>query len=214
MKDLVKINEAGWVWPLIDQNCWNGLQNQINLYENIKPFLKGNKIMVQAGGNCGFLLSKFVPHFEHVYTFEPDPVNFYCLNQNVTEEHVIKFQCCLGKDNELVKVQQLIRPDRPHDIGGIHVNGTGFTPTLTIDQLNLPDCNLIQLDIEGYEYNALVGATKTIEKYRPVLCIEWCKKWADRYNVEQKSIEQFLNNFSYAPVATLGVDTIYKSTIK
>jgi FkbM family methyltransferase len=209
MKNLVKTNEEGWVWPLIDQNCWNGLQSQTNLYEDIKTFLKGNKIMVQAGGNCGFILSKFVPHFEHVYTFEPDPVNFYCLNQNVTEEHVIKFQCCLGNKNELVKVQQLIRPDRPHDIGGVHINGVGYTPTMTIDQLNLPDCNLIQLDIEGYEYNAILGAEQTIKKYKPILCIEWCEKWANRYNITEDNLQKLLKQWNYINVKNSGVDRIY-----
>jgi len=43
--------------------------------------------------------------------------------------------------------------------------------TIKIDDLNLkPD--LIKLDIEGYEYKALLGAVKTIKKFKPIIYIE------------------------------------------
>ena len=43
--------------------------------------------------------------------------------------------------------------------------------TIKIDNLNLkPD--LIKLDIEGYEHKALLGAAKTIKKYKPIIYIE------------------------------------------
>ncbi|MEM4396459.1 MAG: FkbM family methyltransferase [Candidatus Woesearchaeota archaeon] len=40
----------------------------------------------------------------------------------------------------------------------------------TIDSLN-EKIDLIKMDIEGYEYNAILGAEKTIKKYKPVLSI-------------------------------------------
>jgi FkbM family methyltransferase len=43
--------------------------------------------------------------------------------------------------------------------------------TIKIDNLGLkPD--LIKLDIEGYEYKALLGAAKTIKKFKPLIYIE------------------------------------------
>ena len=43
--------------------------------------------------------------------------------------------------------------------------------TIKIDNLNLkPD--LIKLDIEGYEYKALLGSVKTIKKFKPIIYIE------------------------------------------
>ena len=167
--------------------------------------------MVQAGGNCGFLLSTFTSHFNIIYTFEPDPINFYCLNQNVTSTNVIKMQCCLGNELNTVNVSQLIRPERLHDTGGVHVNGTGFIPTIILDNLNLPDCNLIQLDVEGYEFNALLGAIETIKKFKPVLCIEFCEKWLNRYNTNSENILNLLNKLNYKLVTSYGVDKIFIS---
>jgi FkbM family methyltransferase len=56
----------------------------------------------------------------------------------------------------------------------------GFTPqnarkdnvsTLTIDDLNLERANFIKMDIEGAEPQALRGAQKTLEKFKPKLAI-------------------------------------------
>ncbi len=42
---------------------------------------------------------------------------------------------------------------------------------MTIDSLNL-DPDLLQLDVEGFEENALKGAKKTIMRARPIIIIE------------------------------------------
>lgn len=200
----IKLNEFGWFWPNEDVKCWDGQKRQDNIYNDIAPFLKNKRIMLQAGGNCGYVLSKFVEHFEHIYTFEPDPVNFYCLNLNILNENVTKLQCCIGDKNELVGIFNYVP-----DIGGVHVKGSGHTPCIKIDDLNLPYCDLIQLDIEGYEYKALLGAKNTILKHHPVLCLEWCEKWANRYNVTQPELINLLTEWNYEFVANSGVDKIY-----
>jgi hypothetical protein len=120
-------------------------------------------------------------------------------------------QCCLGNESNTVNVSQLIRPERLHDIGGVHVNGTGFIPTIILDNLNLTDCNLIQLDVEGYEFNALLGAIETIKKFKPVLCIEFCEKWLNRYNTNSENVLNLLNKLNYKLVDTHGSDRIFIS---
>jgi len=209
MKNQVIIKEEKYMWPAYDENSWES-QNQFkDLHSHILPYVKNKNIMIQAGGNCGFMLDHFVEHFNVIYTFEPDPVNFYCLNQNITSPKVIKMQCCLGNNTNPVAVQQLIRPDRPNDTGGVHVNGEGFIPTIKIDNLNLPGCDLIQLDIEGYELEALLGAIDTIKKYKPVLCIEFCEKWLNRYNSNSEKIMNLLLDLGYKQVDEYGVDKIF-----
>ena len=90
MKDQVTLKNNKWVWPIIDENSWEGQNQFTDMADIVLPYVKNKNIMIQAGGNCGFLLSQFVEHFDTIYTFEPDPVNFYCLNQNITSPNVIK----------------------------------------------------------------------------------------------------------------------------
>lgn len=52
--------------------------------------------------------------------------------------------------------------------------------TILLDSLGLNKVDFIKMDIEGYEYPALVGATQTILKWKPIICIEQNKsdfKW-------------------------------------
>lgn len=209
MKNEVVVKEGGWIWPKSDESSWEGQNEYNNLAQYILPYVSNRDVMIQAGGNCGFILSTFVNHFNTIYTFEPDPINFYCLNQNVTSPNVFKIQCCLGKESTPVNTQQLDRPGRLRDTGGVHVEGQGATLTIVIDSLNLPACDLIQLDVEGYELNALLGAVNTIKKYKPVLCIEFCEKWLNRYETTSDNIETLLTELGYKYVELHGADRIY-----
>ena len=58
----------------------------------------------------------------------------------------------------------------------------------------------ITLDVEGYEINVLHGAAKTIEKYKPGISCE---------NGNGAGIPQFLAQYGYKPITTVGADTIY-----
>lgn len=211
MKQYTTLKDDKWIWPISDENSWKYQKEYNGLVNHILPYVKNKNVMIQAGGNCGYLLNTFTPHFNYIYTFEPDPINFYCLNQNVTEQNVTKIQCCLGSDHTPVRIQQLVRPDKPHDTGGVHIAGEGYTPTIKIDDLNLPSCDLIQLDIEGYELEALLGGIKTIKKYTPVLCVEFCEKWLNRYNTTSDKVLEFLKEINYVQVDKYGVDKIFIS---
>lgn len=211
MKHETILKDDKWVWPIADEASWVGQNKFKDLADKVMPYVKNKNIMLQAGGNCGFILDKFIEHFEIIYTFEPDPVNFYCLNQNITAKNVIKLQTCLGDNTQPLSTKQLIRENVPHDIGGVHVAGKGFIPTLTIDTLNLPDCSLIQLDVEGYEFKVLAGAFKTIKKFKPTLCIEFCEKWLKRYEDNFSKIYTFLDDLNYIQVDEYGMDKIFLS---
>jgi FkbM family methyltransferase len=203
--DLIcKINEK-WVWRIDDNDfgTFKALSLETELLEKVKPFLKGNKVIVQAGGNCGMQVDKFAQFFETVYTFEPDPINFHCLVNNLTYTNVIKFQCCLGNEHKMVSMVTL-----ENQIGGFYVNpDKGTIPTLRIDDLNLDNCDFIQLDVEGYQLFALMGATETIKKFKPVISVEL--EWAYRYNINETEIISFLTNLGYYKVDTYTTDYIY-----
>lgn len=202
MKHLTTLKDNKWVWPSEDKSSWDGQQPQRDLYMSLIPYVENKNIMIQAGGNCGFVLNGFVEYFNTIYTFEPDPINFYCLNQNITSPNVIKIQGCLGNNTNPVNIQPLIAEGIAHDIGGTHVSGPGLIPVFRIDDLNLPECNLIQLDVEGYELEALSGAIETIKKNKPVLCIEFFESWLNRYNTSSNQILDLLDNLGYKHISS------------
>lgn len=209
MKDLVVLKNDNWVWPKNDVTSWQGQNDSINLVDYVLPYVKDKNVMVQAGGNCGFILSQFVPYFKKIYTFEPDPVNFYCLNQNVTSTNVIKMQACVGNSKKTVQTDHLIREDRPIDIGGVHITGEGYTPTIRIDDLNLPACDLIQYDVEGYELEAILGTIETIKRFKPTVCLEFCEKWLNRYDTNSEDLLKLMKDLGYVEVSSIRVDRVF-----
>ena len=105
----------------------------------------------------------------------------------------------------------------PSDSGAYFVNGNGNIPTLLIDDLNLTECDLIMLDVEGYELHALNGAIETIKKYGPVICVEHQASWLARYNTNITEIENLLIDklgYIYATSFNTGysTDKIYVKT--
>jgi FkbM family methyltransferase len=170
-----------------------------DLPKEISECVLQRDVVVQAGGNCGFYPKQYAKLFKTVYTFEPEWLNFHCLNLNVTEPNVIKNQSCLGDKHQLVNLAI-----KEKNRGKNYINGAGILPTYCIDDLNLEVCNLIHLDIEGYEYFALRGAENTIKKCRPVIVVEMWDKLDNRFgeNINEKTM-QYLSDMKYTYIKTL-----------
>ena len=57
-----------------------------------------------------------------------------------------------------------------------------FIRQLALDEYNLPRVDFIKLDVEGMELDALEGASKTIERSRPILLVEKIKSNPEQIN--------------------------------
>lgn len=130
--------------------------------------------VVQAGGNLGIFAKYLASCFDAVYTFEPSPELFPMLCANAPEQNIVRFQAALGCTRDYVSTLRArrYRHHMPAHEGVTHVTGEGIIPTMQIDDLHLPYCDLIYLDIEGYELKALRGAQRTILTKRPAVVTE------------------------------------------
>ena len=202
MKELTDIRE-GWVWPKDDVRCWRCFQRQYNLPQSIIRHVKNKKVCIQAGGNTGVYVKQFADVFETVYTFEPETVNFYCLTENLKNcNNVETLNSFLGQQNQ--KPTNIIRYDTKKDpnTGKFKIGeDAGTIPVIAIDTLNLRSCDLIQLDIEGGEYNALLGAVETIKEFKPVICLEWFEN--------QEKLFNLLTSLNYKEIDNLQSDRIF-----
>jgi hypothetical protein len=82
---------------------------------------------------------------------------------------------------------------------------------MLIDDLNLERCDLIHLDIEGFELHALKGAVNTIQTCRPIIALEHWEEWYNRYQTSSAEIEQYLSGLGYTKFMQLtNGDRLYK----
>lgn len=131
-------------------------------------------VAVQAGGSLGLFPKRLAESFDEVHTFEPDPDLFGKLCANVRERNVKKRAVALGFSRDPVALSRRRRDTsgKPEHEGLTHVAGPGDIPQILLDDLHLPRCNLIYLDIEGHELLALRGAAETIRRCRPAIVVE------------------------------------------
>lgn len=133
---------------------------------------KNFRVAIDGGAHVGGWSIYLKEHFRRVLAFEPAPDNFECLKRNVPE--VEAYHGALTRsDVEEVRivcgprgksVSWRVTDDAEVDTIGVR----GYS----IDGLNLPHLDLLKLDIEGHEHEALLGASETIQRCRPVVIIE------------------------------------------
>ncbi len=134
----------------------------------VLPLVKEKRVCVQAGGNVGVYPLALAEPFEFVYSFEPDANNWNCMCRNVQNANVIKFQAALGAAPGLCAMTAA----ETDNCGTHKVIAGDSVEVRTIDGLGLNACDLIWLDIEGAEADAIKGAMATIEKFSPIIVLE------------------------------------------
>lgn len=172
----------------------------------------GRTACVQAGGCLGIFPKMLAAHFQTVYTFEPSVDLFPLLCLNAPEPNILKYQAALGNGGPPISTSQTRREGKEHRFpheGITHVTGEpGTVPVLTIDALQLPVCDLIVLDLEGYEMQAILGAKGTIARCRPVLMVE-INDNLPHYGYTEDQLRQTIGAMGYRQVERIHSDELF-----
>jgi hypothetical protein len=70
------------------------------------------------------------------------------------------------------------------------------------------DCDFIELDIEGSEHQAILGAERTIKKTYPVITLE-LKGLGSRYGYSDEDTIELLASWGYEIVGRVNRDVIF-----
>lgn len=211
MEDRIEFRNGYW-WPKYDYGCWNFLSKRINLPSLLSEYVKEKKVVVQAGGNAGLYTKIYSSLFDRVYTFEPEHINFHCLVRN-TGTNVIKFQACLGNEKKFVNLNETVEyfkdgKRKKFNSGSHYVSGPGIVPVLMVDDLGLDRCDLIHLDIEGYEALALLGAETTIKKYYPVIAVE-LNGHGEKFGWSDQKTTELIEGWGYRKILQTFEDIVF-----
>lgn len=180
--DLTEIRD-GWIWPKADNVAFQHIRMYLPLLKTVARYSEKRRVCVQAGGNAGMYPATLAEYYDQVITFEPDDLNFYCLTENCKKfKNIEAHKAIVGNSDCHVGLEHLPGWDGDNfcvNTGSIKVSGEGPIPQMRIDDLSLKALDFLQLDVEGYELNALRGAEKTIDKFSPVIMLECFKQGAD-----------------------------------
>jgi len=148
--------------------------------EVFRQLVRPGWTVLELGANIGthtVVLAKLVGQAGRVIAFEPQRIVFQTLCGNVALNDLLNVDCYLQAVGE--KAGSAIIPPldytKDNNFGGLglgtYQNGSSV-PVVTVDSLELSDCQFIKMDIEGMEREAILGAKKTIERFKPVIYLE------------------------------------------
>jgi FkbM family methyltransferase len=169
---------------------------------------------VDVGAHVGYWTWDLAQKFETVYAFEATPANYECLVRNISPfDNVIARNVAVGDAPGRCGIH--------HDKGRLGNSGSnyiqpsadGAIEIIALDDMEIPACDLLKIDVEGYELKVLCGAKRLIDAYRPVVTMEVSDhKWPGRFpDIAAGGAERWLLKRGYREVAYLRPDKVFVS---
>lgn len=163
----------GFQFPSYDSACSRVVFDELHKINQIVPFCKERRAVIQAGGNVGVFPDRLAELFEKVYTFEPDPENYDCLKRNLADRHHANIKVYWSGLGDEDTTGMMKRPHSNNCGANEIVPGHGITVSKLDSVFNIDvQVDLLYLDIEGAEYKALVGGKNLIDRCKPVIVVE------------------------------------------
>jgi FkbM family methyltransferase len=181
-------------------------------------FLKDNSInligtdVIEIGSNNGHFTIEFaelVGNKGRVFAFEPQRIIYQQLCCNVFLnglDNVFAYQVAIGNEIGKVKFEYLdYFSSGEVNFGDVSVyNEKKINNKLheeviaqKLDSYEFQEVKVIKIDVQGYEYNVIEGALKTIEKYKPYIFIEIEEKCLIEFGSSEKELIQKIESLGY-----------------
>lgn len=221
---------------LLNNKQWNEIMfNVILTYikkKNLKHFLN-------IGCHIGTVCLPVSLHINKVTAIEAYPPTYDHLQSNIklnNLKNINTFNIAVGHKNEniffmdedkICKIENIYRvknnsggmhvftqKDIDEDVRSANLHTKSIKNTMQkLDDLDINNFDIMLVDIEGFEYNFLLGAKNKIMKYKPVIIIEiWSDDKRRRENMKttQNEIINMIKSMNYNLVAYCGDDFIFE----
>lgn len=173
--------------------------------------LKEEDIIFDIGANIGWysvLLDQISPNSARIYAFEPDPLNFSLLKNNIKlngAQKVSPFQQAVSdtKGTQTLYLYPSKNQGR-HSLLPINSDKQVQVSTIMLDDfihnnhLNVANLKFIKIDVEGYEYFALKGAKKALAQV-PYILSEYSPNYMKKGAISPERLLDLLYSYSFTP---------------
>jgi len=195
----------GWWVPDVDEVALSIILREVNDLKDMLPLCKQKRRVVQAGGNVGIWPKELSKHFDSVVTFEPDALNHEALVANVGDiDNIEIHNFALGEKYGSGAMDHI----DPKNIGAHQIKEGDEFKIVSIDRFGYDDVDFLQLDVEGFEHFAILGAMETIKRSWPVICLE-LKGIGKRYGHPDEDTINLLESIGYTIRARIHRDIVF-----
>jgi len=191
----------------IQQNIYFLGEYETQELKTLQQFLKEDGIFIDLGANFGLYTlnaSKLVGKKGTIICFEPFSQNYKYLSNNIVINNLQNVQAenlAVGEKNGTINLYYDKQEKNLGMVSTKHIENSlkEEVQVVSIDSYlqnkPLSHIDLIKIDIEGFEYSALMGMHITLTKYKPTLLIEILKEEESDNN--SKRIHDLLNKLGY-----------------
>jgi FkbM family methyltransferase len=167
---------------------------QRKVYDKAIALCEEKRVAIDIGAHVGIFTVRMEEDFDEVFAFEPDKANFDCLTKNTQKAHLF--------NNAVLHCETRYKMNNPspQNSGAWEVEPGGDKHSTYLDAFDFDHVDLIKMDIQGCEREAITGAVKTLREHKPILIIE---------DQEGKTLDG-LNNLGYEEVGRVTKDRIFK----
>jgi len=173
----VKLHIEDW----IQENLYFLGEYETAELKSMEQFISKEGVFIDVGANIG-LFSLYASQFTNqVICFEPFPQNFNSLKQNIKLNNLPNVRLENRAIGETEGVINLYYDDQEKNLGMVSTKPleNGIKKEVKVVSLDsylmsesISNIDFIKIDIEGFEYQALLGMRSTLETYHPTLLIE------------------------------------------
>ena len=186
---------------------------EIHLQDFYSRFIKSDDVIVDAGANLGYLTVQFAKLCKKVYAFEPQSYVFNQLCTNILfnnlSEKVSTYRLALGDEKGMGQLWCIDKEDfgqvwnwggRGLEWENSHHKSTGEereedkVNIVTLDSFKIKKCDILKLDVQGYEWQLIQGGKQTIENSLPLILLESDPKRSEN----DKKVINYLKNLGYS----------------
>lgn len=151
--------------------------------------------IVDVGGNIGNHSIFFATQVRNsvIYTFEPIPEIYAILQKNIEVNNLLdkvklyNYACGANEGNASIYHADV------QNIGATSIikDSCGTLKIIKLDDvLNNKEIDFIKIDVEGFEYDVLIGAQNILKNYSPVV-------WIEIFPENYIKVTKLLNKLSY-----------------
>jgi FkbM family methyltransferase len=171
----------------------------------INNLIKKGDCVIDCGANFGYnsvLMGKIIGNYGKLISFEPQNIIYQQLNGNLILNNIFNSitykNIVSNQSNKILELDSIDLSSSWVNIGDISVGSGGEkTSTITIDDLNLVKLDFIKIDVQGFEYFVLDGASKSINEFSPDIFIEIEEHLIEKFNITKNMIYDKLKFLGY-----------------
>ena len=169
---------------------------QIKKLNAATSYCRNYRVAIDIGAHCGLWAIRLAKRFDHVIAFEPVAEHRECFMANLYgADNVTLIDAALGDHAGFVRMETAATSSGDTRVAEEVQDGIAL---MTLDAaldafpFSMHQIDFVKLDCEGYEWNALKGATDTIKRCLPVIIVEQKPGRAQRFGLPETGAVQWL----------------------